>query len=227
MHTHYGDLSTTQLLQSWHRNGDDAALNAVFLRHEDWLRGHVRSRLGPALRKRLESGDIVQEAVRRFLADGPRVIAGQAQFLRLLAIIVENTICDQDDFFRRHRRSMSREQALPEGDVLSFDRRRPTERSPESVFEDRERCAALRLAFELMRPDDRKICLLHDRDRLTHAQIAEIFGINPGAANARYLRARVRLHRAVRLIKQRDIEALLAEFEGPLSPFDGTTEHTD
>jgi len=48
-------------------------------------------------------------------------------------------------------------------------------------------------AVDRLPADARRILVLHDVERFTHEEIAQIFGITPGASNAKLRRARVLL----------------------------------
>ena len=61
---------TRLLLGRWH-GGDRSALDALLERDLPWIRQHVRRRLGANLRARMDSADVVQEAMVEFLRHAP------------------------------------------------------------------------------------------------------------------------------------------------------------
>jgi len=210
----YEDRTTTQLLDRWHE-GDRAALDVLLERHQAWIHERASKRLGDALRAKLDSLDIVQTALLKFCADGPRIrINDEPHFRRLMAIIVENTIRDTNDYFTRRRRDLRREQELASTTVLDFDARRRRAPSPDQALANAERQALLRLGLECLRPVDREVLLARTRDGLAFAEIAQRLRITPAAADARFRRAARKLQRAMELVRGGDIAQLVDEFEG-------------
>lgn len=114
--------------------------------------------------------------------------------------------CAQDTFLRAYdhlRRgrpitpawlyTVARNRAVDE-----FRRRKPLRQDEdglERIAADGEQDAhdaAVRRVMAAMRTDDREILYLHAVDRFTTEEIAEMFGIQPGAARMRLMRARDR-----------------------------------
>lgn len=115
------ETETSISLKQWHQ-GDRKALEILLERHLSWIRARVRKRLGPFLRKKGDSCDYVQETLVQFLQYGPRIaISDDAQFRALLCRIVENTLCNQYEWFTAKRREIARERPLPTDTVLSLD----------------------------------------------------------------------------------------------------------
>jgi RNA polymerase sigma-70 factor (ECF subfamily) len=96
-----------------HRAGDPEALNVLYARYLDRLHAVVRFRLGPRLRAKIESMDVVQEA---FLASLRRVERfehrTEGAFFHWLCGVAENRIRDQADRFAARRRDAARERPL-------------------------------------------------------------------------------------------------------------------
>lgn len=206
------DLSTTHLLGLW-RDGRADAVDALFARHLSWVSRVVSERLGPALRRKLETGDIVQDALMRFLNDGPRItVDNERRFRGLMVRIAENVIRDESDYWTARRRDLAREQSFSDHIVLDLDGEgaaaRPSE--PDS-FDKAEAFARLRLALELLRPNQREIYLRRVRDGWTHRRIADHFDITEDAAQKRYARAAARLTELAESIKARDIDGVIGE----------------
>jgi RNA polymerase sigma-70 factor (ECF subfamily) len=191
------DDSVAALLQRWHA-GDRAALDALLARHLPWLRGYVKSRLGPALRARGETIDFVQEVVVDLLQYAPRFVVEDAdRFRGMLARIVENNLRDADDWYAAKRRALSRETALPADSVLQLD---PAARSVTRPSEHAERAESrnwLLLALEFLEPDDRKVILLRQWEERSFAEIGQLLGIGESGARMRFQRALPKLARAV------------------------------
>src|SRR5262245_11241046 len=148
---------TTVLLRRWHA-GDEDAVRELLERHLPWIRAHVQRRLGPALRRAGETGDYVQEALLEFLRYGPRFVVSEDHRLRgLLARIVENVLRDEHDRYAARRRARARERPLPSDSVLDLDAACDPVTRPSEVAERREWEAWVRLALELLDPEDREV----------------------------------------------------------------------
>jgi RNA polymerase sigma-70 factor (ECF subfamily) len=185
------------LLERWHA-GDRAALDDLLAQHLPWLRDYVRARLGPALRARGETVDFVQEVAVDVLQYAPRFVVDDAdQFRGLLARIVENNLRDANDWFAAQRRRLSRETALPGDSVLRLHAGARSVTRPSGAAERVERENMLRLALELLPPDDRKVILLRQWEERPFAEIGELMGIGENGARMRFQRALPKLAKAV------------------------------
>lgn len=187
------DDATLELLQRWHR-GDRAALEALVQRDLPFLRVRLRERLGEHLLQRAQFDDYLQDAVAEILAYSPRFLCGSAAaFRRLLAQIVENMLRDRHDFWARRRRDQAREQSLPDDSVLLLDARARTATSPSRAAVRNEEAALLRLAMDLLDPDDRAALVLREYEGLPFADVGARLGITENAARMRFQRALGRL----------------------------------
>jgi RNA polymerase sigma-70 factor (ECF subfamily) len=97
--------SPTKVLWQKARGGDREAYDQLFRLHADRALLFIRARLGPSLREKLESGDVLQEA---YLA-AHRAFAqfdytDDAAFLRWLCRIIDNRIRDLGDHFAAQKR---------------------------------------------------------------------------------------------------------------------------
>ena len=177
-------LDTTQLLERWYA-GDSVALDELLESSLPWIRQRVRHRLGATLRRKLETGDVVQDALLRFLNDGPRLHIRNSQHLRgILARIVENVLRDKSDWFTAKRRALAREHGLPDSLALHDDSSGPLTRLVANEGHDR-----LRLALELLEPDARQIIVLRSWEGHPFSVIGERLNITTALADTRYRRA--------------------------------------
>lgn len=107
------DVTSTRVLLEQHRAGDAAALNALYGRYSTRVLAIVRTRLGAELRQRVQSLDIVQEAMLDSLKNLEKFdYASEGAFLKWLTTIVENNIRDQHDYHKAARRNMGKESPL-------------------------------------------------------------------------------------------------------------------
>jgi len=201
------DLGTSELLGRWHA-GDRQALEKLMTKHLPWIRKRVHQRLGNALRMKLDSGDLVQDALLRFLRYGPHLqIANTENFIGLMAVIVENVIRDKDDWFHARRRDLAREEPLSQQQVLVLDG--PEGEQPDVAVGRLEFTAMLRLAMECLRPDDRKLLIQRRWDGLSWEAIGQGLSISPKAAQMRHVRILRELTSIMSHLRQRNVEALL------------------
>lgn len=197
---------TVELLQRWHR-GDRDALDAIVRRELPWIERRVRARLGPRLRAKEETADIVQQALLEFLRYGPRFLAtGRGQLRALLARIAENVLRGRHDWYAARRRALSRERPFPQESVVPLDGSLVSLSTPSREVAAEEERGIVRLALEFLDPADRDVILLREWEGLTHAGVAARLGISEDAARMRYSRALARLGEWVQRIRRGEIE---------------------
>jgi RNA polymerase sigma-70 factor (ECF subfamily) len=194
--------ATLALLQRWH-GGDPEALRELLRQHLPWIRERVHQRLGPALRRRGDTEDFLHEAVIELLRYTPRFLVGESDaFRRLLSRIVENMMRDQHEFFARQRRALAREDARLDDSVLCLDARARTATSPSQAAARSEERAWLRLALELLAPEDRDAIVLREYEQLPFAEVGARLGVAADAARMRFQRALARLAAAVEKLRR-------------------------
>src|SRR5437016_6185665 len=104
--------STVALLQRV-QSGDRDALNQLYNRYLMRVLAAVRARLGAELRAKLESWDVVQDALMASLKNVESFNqTSEGAFLHWLATVVENRIRDQIDYFRAEKRDHRLEVSL-------------------------------------------------------------------------------------------------------------------
>src|SRR5688572_22130435 len=95
---------TRELLLRWHQ-GDREALLQLVQQDADWIAARVRRRLGPVLRRRADTQDMVQNTLLQVLHDGPRFVLSDRDQLRgLLACMVENVLRVEANHQRAQKR---------------------------------------------------------------------------------------------------------------------------
>jgi RNA polymerase sigma factor (sigma-70 family) len=199
------NATTTVLLENWY-SGDAGALDAILERHLPWIESRVRSRLGARLRRKLQTGDIVQEAVVKFLRYGPRIrISSDAAFCALFARIVENVLRDENDRFATRRRDLAHEKPLPSTTVLDLEAVDRGAETPSRVFQKQEQEAWIRLGIELLEPMERAILVQREWDRKSFQDIGNLYGVSRDAARMRVNRALKRLAGLVNLLRRGEI----------------------
>lgn len=204
------DGDTTAILMRWNA-GDANALNEILALHGDWLREHASKKLGERLRRTTETGDIVQDAMLRFLRSGPRLKPRDgAQFRGLLGRIITNVLCDAADRILRLRRELAREHPMSMTVILDLtadDHRAPP---PDEAAARAEEGAQIRLVIELLHPDDSEVIRLRSWERLEYSQIGLALGVSGDAARMKFRRASERLRLGLEALRRRDVDTLLA-----------------
>lgn len=189
---------TTICLERWHQ-GDENAVRELVERDAPWVLDHVRRRLGAGLRKRVDSVDVVQEAMLEVLRYAPRFVApDQARFRGLMVRIVENVLREQHRFFHARRRAMSRE---ADGATAAALQLSDSGASPSGAAVAREDQRWLRLGLELLGPEDRKIIVLRQWDEMPFDEVGRSLGVTEDAARMRFRRALARLARKVKSLR--------------------------
>ncbi|MBK8097566.1 MAG: sigma-70 family RNA polymerase sigma factor [Planctomycetes bacterium] len=177
---------------------------ALLRRDLPWARELVRQRLGAQLRQFGDTEDFLHDAVVEVLTFSPRFLVTSAEaFRRILAVVVENTLRDRHEYFTRKRRDRAREQPLTDT-VLCLDVRSRTP-GPGTQAGRAEEQAWLRLALEMLVPDDREIIVRREWDGASFAALGEHFGIAENAARMRFQRALGRLADQVERLRRGEV----------------------
>lgn len=199
---------STQLLRRWHQ-GDEGALQELLAHHLPWIRVHVRQRLGEALRAKEETGDIVQDALLEFLRYGPRFeIRNEAHLRFLLARIAENVLRDRNDFYTRRRRQAARETPFTEDGLLVLDGSARPATQPDEALERKQWRAWVRLALELLDPQDRDVIVLRTWDGLEFAEVAQRTELSVDLARVRFHRALPKLAAKIQALQRGEFGAV-------------------
>ncbi len=176
-------------------DGSGEAIGTVFERYGDRLHALIRLRLGPNLRRRLESRDILQatllkafQGIDRF--DG----AGSRSLMAWLGTIAQAEICDQADFYGRKKRDFGRDTSLDVGVERVAERVR-SEASRLQLEADAER---LERAIDALGEAHREVILLRSFEELSFREVGERLGKSPDASRMLFARAMAALTRKMR-----------------------------
>lgn len=188
---------TRDLLERWHA-GERAALEQLLERDLPWIRHRVRQRLGEALRQKLETQDLVQEAMVDALQYGPRfALDDLGAFRALMARIIENNIRDKRGWMQARRRAAEQEVALPRDTVLHLDAPRKEVTRVTQAVDKKQRAELVRLAMELLEPEDRQVVFLRQWEERPFEAVGEIMGLQANTARMRFQRALQKLAKKV------------------------------
>lgn len=196
---------TADLVHRWHR-GDGQALHELVRRDLPWIRERVRQRLGAELRQHGDTEDFLQEAILDILAYTPRFVPVDGDSWRgIVTQIVENQLRGKHEFYGRLRRDRARQQPLPDDSVLLLDPRRRTATTPSARAQRNEEEAWLRLALDLVDPDDRDVIVMREWAGRSFADIGSELGIGENTARMRFQRALGRLADQVEALRRGQI----------------------
>ncbi len=192
----------TQFLLQRAQGGDQAALNELYNRYVMRVLAAVRARLGGELRQKVESWDIVQDAMLASLKNIPTFNhEGEGAFLNWLAKVVENRIRDQMDHFRAGKRDHRRE--VPLGGPGSPDSFLPLDipdksgvPSPSQILVLNEDLARLERAMDQLPQESRELIVAVKIEGQTYQEIAEALGKSPDAVRMQVNRAIAALTKA-------------------------------
>jgi RNA polymerase sigma-70 factor (ECF subfamily) len=195
------DAQQTRDLLDRAKTGDPAAANDLLEQHREAIRRAISLRLDPALARRVDASDIVQdvllEANQRLKEYLKNPTLPFAVWLRHLA---KDRLIDAHRFHRQaQRRSLDREQhaAAPawaaDSSVQLLADLLDQERTPASQAIQQEMERKLTAAIAALEEDDREVIWMRHYEGLGNQQVAEALGLTEPAASMRYLRALRRL----------------------------------
>jgi len=194
------DSAWTCALLEQVREGDRAALDQLLGRYRSDLRTFVDFHLDARLRARVDASDVVQEAqlevARRmddFLDRRPMPF-----HLWIRKTAYERLLNARRDHRHRARRSVDREQPLPERSSLLLARPLVSGGpSPSQHLEAKEFAERVSRAVAGLADDDREVLLMRHAEDLSYDEIACLVEIEPAAARKRYGRALIRLQKVL------------------------------
>ena len=167
------------------RRGSSEELDALLDRCTPKLLALIRLRMGPQLRRSLESRDVLQntlikafKGIRRFEGEG------RDSLMAWLARIAQNEIRDQVDRQQAQRRDARCEVPFDDIGEMAGPIRSATSRVALG-----ERARTLEQALEALEEDHREVIVLRKLEELTFPEIAEQMGRTPDACRMLYARA--------------------------------------
>jgi RNA polymerase sigma-70 factor (ECF subfamily) len=181
--------------------GHRQALGDLLQRYRRRLHAFVEARLDPRVRARVDPSDVVQEVqlevaqrMGDFLDRRPMPF-----HLWVRKTAYERLLKARRDHRQRARRSVDREEALPERSSLLLAKPllaggpSPSQHLAAREFADRVGRAVAELAEA-----DREVLLMRHMEGLSYADIACLLDVEPDAARKRYGRALLRLRKVLK-----------------------------
>ena len=189
----------TQHLVALAKNGDQLAIEQLCKVYGERIRRIIRLRMGAKLRSKLDSVDIVQDALILALTGlKDFTYRNEGDFLRWLSRIAENKLRDIFDKFHADKRDVrreipfKREERSAEGG--SFGANIPLATTTPSILLSRkEQLDRLEKAIDNLKPEYREVVFLSRIERLSHDEIAAKLDKSKGAVAMLLSRALVAL----------------------------------
>lgn len=149
--------------------GDTGAVDLLLQRHLPGLRAYVRLRLGPSLRAKEETCDVVQSICRDVLGNLGRFrYPGESAFRAWLFMTAQRKIADKVEYWSAQKREVDREAPIEE--VYR------TLTSPSGAAMGSEAIERLETAFDALSDDQREVILLSRIVGLTREEVAARMG---------------------------------------------------
>lgn len=172
--------------------GDGAALEELLVRHLPQLHAFVHARLGPALRQRESSLDVVQSVCRELLAaPGAPSFATQDRFRAWLFTAALNKLRERHRRTHAGKRDVDREQDAGMTTLAHL-------LTPSQDAIGRETAVAVQAALDELSEEHREVITLARLVHLPHAVIAEVMERSELATRQLLARAMVQLTRGLR-----------------------------
>jgi RNA polymerase sigma-70 factor, ECF subfamily len=196
MTSEYSTPGETDSVVDFLRRGDLKALESLLTAHRAYIRHVIGLRMDPALRRRVDPSDIVQEAYLEAMRQAPEYARDPKLPVRLWLrqLAIDRLIMSQRRHIGAGMRTVHRDFALPDHSSLSFAQQLVAGLgSPATHAARQEVVAKVRDAVASLNEIDREIILLQAFEGLNSAESASVLGIEPAAARKRYGRALLRM----------------------------------
>ena len=182
------------------QGGDGPALDALLDRYQGPVRGLVRKRLGTELRRELDSGDLVQEAMVEVLEGLGRFRPdeGERAFVRWLSVLVENRLRELARYHRAGKRDAAKR--------VPLERKGPEERpidptwdgeTPSQEASQREARDLYEQALESLPAAQAELLRLRNTGASWESIAAQVGAASADAARMSHSRAKVALIKAL------------------------------
>jgi RNA polymerase sigma-70 factor (ECF subfamily) len=189
------DNHKSQHLVALAKEGDGAALNQLCSVYGERVRRIIRLRLDRKLRPKLDSVDIVQDALVSALGGlKDFTYKNEGDFLRWLCRIAENRLYDILDKFHADKRNVHKEipfniegRSTMDGFIGAAEPMRIT--TPSVIACRKEALDRLEQALDKLKPEYREVIVLKMLEGLSHAEIAQQLGKKEGTTRVTLARA--------------------------------------
>jgi RNA polymerase sigma-70 factor (ECF subfamily) len=189
------DDQKTQHLVALAKEGDQPAIDHLCRIYGERVRRIIRLRLDTKLRPKLDSIDLVQDAL--ILALGGLkdfTYRNEGDFLRWLSKIAENKLHDIIKKFHADKRDIRKEISFKQEGSGTDDRFYGVTEpigitTPSMIMRKKEALDRLEKALDTLKPEYKEVIVLKRIEGLTHAEIAERLNKSPNAVPMLLVRA--------------------------------------
>ena len=189
----------TRHLVTLAKDGDQPAVEQLCRIYGERVRRIIRLRIDSKLRPKIDSVDVVQDALILALAGlKDFTYRNEGDFLRWLSRIAENKLRDILDKFHAEKRDIRREIPFKkvetdteEGSIGIAGPLQTT--TPSVVLSRKEQYDRLEKAIDELKPEYREVIFLSRIERLSHTEIAAKMGKSKGAVAMLLSRALIAL----------------------------------
>jgi RNA polymerase sigma-70 factor, ECF subfamily len=193
-----GNSDETQSLLDRAKNGDRAAFEALFRRHEARLLQAIALRMDRRVAARVDASDVLQETYLEAFRRLPRYLQAQPMplYLWLCWLVREKVLALHRRHLGAEKRAVTHEaQLLPADSSATFVSAviAGREPSPSQALANAELAERLRLALGQLDDDERDLILWRHFEQLSARDTAQLLEISEAAASKRYIRAVERL----------------------------------
>ena len=186
----------TSRLLAHARDGSQGAIQALYVLYQERLQGAIRKQVGPKLRARMETVDLVQSVWKDCLADVADFdYRGPDSFFRWLAVRVLRKIQDKGRYWEADKRNPDREQPIVDPGSSDVGVPPPPARdaSPDDLAMAEESRLRLVRALQQLPEPQRRIVILRLRDGKSFQEIAALVGKTEAAVLKAHARAMARV----------------------------------
>jgi len=177
----------TQRLVTLAQNGDESALEHLCKVYNERVLRIILMRMGPELRTKLQSMDLVQDAFISALRSLENfTYQNEGDFLRWISKIAENRLRDNLDKLHADKRDIRKEKPLNNNRSTTqntFIRSSgPVDTTtPSMIMSKREQLNKLEKAIDKLRPEYREVIVLTKIEGLSYQEVADRLGKSPDA----------------------------------------------
>ena len=197
----------TRQLVALAKGGDVSAVNHLCRVYSERVRWIVRLRIGKELRPKLDSMDVVQEALIHALGGiTDFTYENEGDFVRWLSKIAENVLRDNWERFHVEKRDIRKEVPLGKsgrrnGSKLCGVPGPVATTTPSVILSKKEDLAKLEKAIDTLKPEYKEVIVLTKIEGLDYQQIADRVGKSSEAVRKLVSRAMTALIHAFETIK--------------------------
>lgn len=203
----YSCSNKTQQLIALAQEGDESALDQLCRVYAERVRWMVRLRMGKELRRKLDSMDVVQEALIHALGSlTDFTYQNEGDFVRWLSKITENALRDNRDRLYAEKRDVRKEVPLGNGGQRSTSQSPGVPgpiatTTPSAIMSKKEDMARLEKAIDVLRPEYKDVIIMTKIEGLSYEEIAGRVGKSSEAVRKLVSRAMTALINAFESIK--------------------------